>query len=96
MSWKSELLKGLAEVKGELGRQQGIIMTYDSMVNRQQVVIEKLLDRIQAPNFRELKTVTAQVETVGSPGFYDPRVDEDLVGMALPMEDRTRGNENEG
>uniref|UniRef100_A0A6M3KY57 Uncharacterized protein n=1 Tax=viral metagenome TaxID=1070528 RepID=A0A6M3KY57_9ZZZZ len=96
MSWKSELLKGLVEVKGEIARHQGIITTYDLMVNRQQVMIEKLLDRIQAPSFRELKVVGATVEPVGNPGFYDPGADEDLAGMALPMEDGARGNENEG
>lgn len=98
MNWKMELLKGLSEVKGEVARQQGIIVTQDATIQRQQQVIDRLLDRIQAPSFRELKVATSgdQWKPIDTAGFYEPGADEDLAGMALPMEDRTRGNENEG
>jgi hypothetical protein len=99
MGWKKELLRGLAEVKGEVGRIQGIIVTQDSTIQRQQQVIEKLLDRIQAGSYKELKlTPSAEIPwtPVATEGFYEPAGDEDIAGMALPMEDRLNGTKDEG
>lgn len=98
MSWKKELMKGLVELKGEVARQQGIIATQDLTIQRQQKVIERLLDRIQAPSFRELKVGTSEpvFDAKGIAEFYNPPGgDEDLVGMAVPMEEGPTGGKVE-
>lgn len=84
MFWKRELMKGLAEVKAEVARQQSVIVVYDQMVTRQQGMIEKLLDRIQAGSFRELKQGEAMGATYPvAQDFYQPLEDEELAGMAV-------------
>jgi hypothetical protein len=102
MSWKKELLKGLADLKGEIARQQGIITTQDLAIQRQQAVIERLLDRIQAGSYKELKlTPTAEVkyDARAIAEFYEggPEEDEDLAGMVVPVEgtDGTQGSNKE-
>lgn len=93
MGWKKDLMKGLVEVKGEVARVQGIIVTQDATIQRQQQVIEKLLDRIQAPSFRELKSVPSGEEKYDSRAiaeFYEkgaPLMDDDVAGMAIPVEE---------
>ncbi len=93
MSWKKELLKGLVEVKAELARQQGIIVVYDQMVTKQQVTIEKLLDRIMAGSFREFKLAEAASPMLTQRDveeFYNPLADENLAGMAIPVGEEER------
>lgn len=91
MSWKKELLKGLVEVKGELARQQSVIAVYDSTVQRQQAVIEKLLDRIQSKDLKELKTYESLVPATLEKEFYNPEEDESNIGMAIPVEEKPGG-----
>lgn len=95
MSWKKELLKGLVELKGEVGRIQGVIMTQDSMIQRQQGMIEKLMDRIQSKSLEEYKGVNPTVEAVAQEGFYDPLMDEDLAGTAMQVEEGPNAREIE-
>jgi hypothetical protein len=93
MFWKKELMRGLIEVKGELARQQGIIAVYDNVVVRQQALIERLLDRIQAGSFKELKlaeAVTMAPRDVEE--FYDPLRDEELAGLAVATGEESNGN----
>ena len=88
MFWKRELMKGLAEVKAELARQQGIIAVYDQMVTRQQVTIDRLLDRIQAGSFREFKQGEAMTVTYPvTQEFYEPLEDEELAGMTVKIDE---------
>ena len=94
MSWKKELLRGMVELRGEVARQQSVIVAFDLMVRGQQRMIERLLDRLQAKDFRELKTY-AGVETelplnrVGE--FYNPLADEDMAGMVVKDEGEIDG-----
>jgi hypothetical protein len=81
-------MKGLAEVKAELARQQGIIAVYDQMVTRQQGTIDKLLDRIQAGSFREFKQGEAMTVTYpAAQEFYEPLEDEELAGTTVKFDE---------
>jgi len=96
-SWKKELLRGLVEVKGEVARQQGIILTQMGMIEKQQRVIDRLLDRIQAKDFKELKTFTVSEETeLVRNEFYSPLSDEELAGTVAAIEEGREGEIVEG
>ena len=92
MFWEKEVLKGLVELKGEVKGFQRVLVTYDLMVQRQQKIIEKLLDRLQAGSFQELKTYTEPEVAFERERaeFYNPFSDEDLAGEAVEvMSERT-------
>ena len=87
MFWEKEMLKGLVELKGEVKGFQRVLVTYDLMVQRQQKIIEKLLDRLQAGSFQELKTY-AEPEVAFErerTEFYSPFSDEDLAGEVVEV-----------
>ena len=95
MSWKKELLRGMVELRGEVARQQSVIAAFDLMVRGQQRMIERLLDRLQAKDFKELKSFTVPMETeialsrVGE--VYNPLGDEDMAGMVVRDEGEIDG-----
>jgi hypothetical protein len=88
MGWKKDLMKGLVELKGEIARQQGIIVTQSSVIQKQQGWIERLMDRVQAKDFKEFKMLSVpEVSPTEVAGFYEPAgADEDLAGMSVAME----------
>lgn len=95
MGWKKELLKGMVELRGEVARQQSVIAAFDLMVRGQQRMIERLLDRLQAKDFRELKSFSvpgdAELWSARVGEVYNPLADEDMAGMVVRDEGEIDG-----
>jgi hypothetical protein len=90
MWYKKELLsrlvgieKELALLRGEIDRQQGMMVIYKDVVVEQRKHIDSLLDRAMSRELKEYKTFSLPEGQQVMTRVYNPMVDEELAGRVV-------------
>lgn len=76
--------KELVSLRGEIGRQQGMVAIYRDVVEMQHKHIGELLDRAMSRELKEYKTFTLpESPRVYTQEVYNPLMDEELSGRVV-------------